>query len=642
MPNSLYSARNRQLGIFVTPKHYGAVGDGVADDTAPWAAFQAAPSVLKAVPAGRYLVSGTVKRYDAGCMGNGEFIDASSAWDQATGDRARDSLIVHYRSLDANATLVSPAIKLQTVVNYEVPTPAGTPFKRVINNYSDMTLNGYYDTMVDGNNNFTADGTVVRNNMAGLFGSLAHLFYVSDATEAENPDITTMGATKNGCVYLQPTKRTRFSSDGYMFGGEVICLNTSADSDTAIPYVNDDNFAFPWYVGWKISAQTDSSPVSAGILMTGSATAKHGFYNGIVVGGSCFVINNDDQGPVDTVAINLASHRTANGFSDRGIKFRTNNRHTDFVEGHKSRSILTRFMYEAGDCGIAIEAAAGSAPYMHFRTGATSAASGGAVVTQGQIDSNASWTRVQSTSGEVQLSAAAGTAIYKATSARFAPDADGTLMLGGAANRWNTVYASTGAINTSDERAKTKPEAFTDALLDAWADVDFVSYRFKDAAKKKGKKARKHAGVIAQHLQAVFAKHGLDAAEWGLLCYDEWEATPESVEIVRAPLTPAEYEQILVTPARMEMRESTPAQFKDGKQIAPAEYVEVEAVPAIYKDGALIKEATFEETRHVTKAVEAGNRYGIRYEEALCIEAAYQRRRADRMEARLARLEALL
>lgn len=36
---------------------------------------------------------------------------------------------------------------------------------------------------------------------------------------------------------------------------------------------------------------------------------------------------------------------------------------------------------------------------------------------------------------------------------------------------------------------------------------------------------------------------------------------------------------------------------------------------------------------------EAGDAYSLRYEECLCIEAAYQRRRADRLEARIAALE---
>jgi hypothetical protein len=62
----------------------------------------------------------------------------------------------------------------------------------------------------------------------------------------------------------------------------------------------------------------------------------------------------------------------------------------------------------------------------------------------------------------------------------------------------------------------------------------------------------------------VFEKHGLDAADYGLICYDEWEAEP-----------------------------------------------------------ALIDPETGEE---VSPAVEAGNRYGIRYEEALAMEAALTRR----------------
>ena len=53
----------------------------------------------------------------------------------------------------------------------------------------------------------------------------------------------------------------------------------------------------------------------------------------------------------------------------------------------------------------------------------------------------------------------------------------------------------------------------------------------------------------------------------------------------------------------------------------------------------LTSEQTHEERRLVRAS---GNRYGIRYSEALCLEAAYQRRRAERIEARLAALETKL
>lgn len=39
---------------------------------------------------------------------------------------------------------------------------------------------------------------------------------------------------------------------------------------------------------------------------------------------------------------------------------------------------------------------------------------------------------------------------------------------------------------------------------------------------------------------------------------------------------------------------------------------------------------------------EAGSHYGIRYSEALCLEAAYQRRRADRLEERIKAIETKL
>lgn len=42
----------------------------------------------------------------------------------------------------------------------------------------------------------------------------------------------------------------------------------------------------------------------------------------------------------------------------------------------------------------------------------------------------------------------------------------------------------------------------------------------------------------------------------------------------------------------------------------------------------------------VDENIPADNRYSLRYEECSCMEAAYQRRRADRIKARLAALKA--
>jgi hypothetical protein len=155
--------------------------------------------------------------------------------------------------------------------------------------------------------------------------------------------------------------------------------------------------------------------------------------------------------------------------------------------------------------------------------------------------------------------------------------ADNQISLGANGRRWKEVWAGTGTIQTSDERVKSSIASIPDNVLDAWGDVDWRQFQFNDAVAEKGtEKARLHTGLIAQHIDDVFTAHNLDASRYGLFCYDEWDATPEK-------------------------RDS---------------------------EGNLI-----------TEAQPAGDAYALRYEEALCIEAAYQRRRADRAEARITALE---
>lgn len=138
--------------------------------------------------------------------------------------------------------------------------------------------------------------------------------------------------------------------------------------------------------------------------------------------------------------------------------------------------------------------------------------------------------------------------------------------LGASSSAWRNTYLSASPVIVSDERLKQDIDAFADDVLDAWAEVDWCSFRMREAVAKKGAAARIHAGLIAQRIKAAFEKHGLDAFRYGLLCHDAW-----------------------------------------GND-----------------------EAT---------GAKAGDRYSVRYEEALAVEAAYQRRRADRLEARIAAIE---
>lgn len=175
----------------------------------------------------------------------------------------------------------------------------------------------------------------------------------------------------------------------------------------------------------------------------------------------------------------------------------------------------------------------------------------------------------------------------------FRPAADNSYALGSTAFRISQVFAGTTAISSSDENLKLNITAISDEVLDAWADVDYLQYQFKDAIELKGI-ARIHFGVVAQRVERVFLEHRLDARDLGLLCYDEWEETEELVE-------------------------SWDAQY-DGS-------------------GNLVREAGH---RVIQPHIPSGHRYGIRYEEALVLEASLSRRTTRKLEERINALESSL
>lgn len=127
------------------------------------------------------------------------------------------------------------------------------------------------------------------------------------------------------------------------------------------------------------------------------------------------------------------------------------------------------------------------------------------------------------------------------------PSADNTVSLGASGARWTEVFAANGTINTSDEREKDLIEEVPQAWLDAWADVKYARFKFKEAIEKKGGGARWHVGLVAQRVHQAFAARGINAFEIGLLCYDEWSETTD----VDGKTTPAgnrygvRYEQAL-------------------------------------------------------------------------------------------------
>jgi hypothetical protein len=100
----------------------------------------------------------------------------------------------------------------------------------------------------------------------------------------------------------------------------------------------------------------------------------------------------------------------------------------------------------------------------------------------------------------------------------------GAIDLGNSGNRWDTVFATVGTINTSDRTEKQDIEELNDAERRVAVACKGLlrKYRLKSAIAKKGEDARIHFGIIAQDLQDAFAAEGLDAGRYGMFINSTW------------------------------------------------------------------------------------------------------------------------
>ena len=165
---------------------------------------------------------------------------------------------------------------------------------------------------------------------------------------------------------------------------------------------------------------------------------------------------------------------------------------------------------------------------------------------------------------------------------------DNKCDLGTSTNRFKDIYATNATINTSDRNAKTCIKNIDDNILNAWGNVSLVSFKFKDAVEKKGDNARIHNGYIAQDIKEQLNKYGIDACEYGLFCYNKWDAQEEK--------------------SHEEERTDNAGNPKTVKVID-------------------------------TPAREAGETFGLRYIECLVVECAYLRKKNRELEDRITKLE---
>lgn len=268
-----------------------------------------------------------------------------------------------------------------------------------------------------------------------------------------------------------------------------------------------------------------------------------------------------------------------------------------------------------------------------------------------------------STIGELFSIAAAGGSggvVTAIAGGNLVPQNDLGSSVGRADRRMNTIYAGTGSINTSDADEKTSGRGFTDTELDAWGEVSARVFQFLDAIEKKraeGKEAREHYGYMSQDVEAAWHRHDLDPGRSAMWCSDPLDAPVKKTRTVSRRKTET------VTEARQSV------EIRDGRAVLVLIEEAVErpvttAMPLvdeagrpvmrewteIGEDGEIVERseqlvhslAVMEDVTEEYEEMEptGRRRLGLRYDLCHVIEGAYQRRRADRIEARLAAIGA--
>lgn len=112
------------------------------------------------------------------------------------------------------------------------------------------------------------------------------------------------------------------------------------------------------------------------------------------------------------------------------------------------------------------------------------------------------------------------------------PFTDGSINLGSSFQRFGTVYAVTGTINTSDINEKEQIQDLDAAEKNVALAIKGLvkKFKWKDSVAEKGDAARIHVGVMAQEVRDAFIAEGLDPERYAMFCKDVWwerqEPTP--------------------------------------------------------------------------------------------------------------------
>lgn len=490
----------------VSVKDFGAVGDGVTDDTA---AIQAAidacagPNGSKTVevPGGNYLISSTIDvKEGVAVIGEGN----STAF--SNGSQGYPTRITKKSTMNAiGIELTGFRSKLENIAVLSEPG-AGDSGIWVKANYCSLVSvasNGHVGVGIkigsEAGTALNCNGWYLERVTAAQNGT--HGVYIADLTAAGGGS-----ANVNAGVFIGGDLRSN-GGDGLLLGAQMrnTFINILAENNTGYGIRYGALALQCTFVG----GDTDEGNLAGNFLIEGTSAMMIG------VGGSSFTDNGSNTQLIGYAGSKFLTPQIVGAATCTGNA-------SSAVSLLELKNIATQGTGYGVSFDSYVPTAVTGTPRVGSKIKTINSALAGTDTIVIQVNCETGGLKDYLT-----LDGRDGYGVY--------PGTDNTYKLGTASDRWSAVFAGNGTINTSDGREKQDIEALSDSERRVATTLKGLvkKYRFKDAVTEKGEDARIHVGVIAQEVVAAFASEGLDANRYGLLCYDRWD---EQQEIIGAKL----------------------------------------------------------------------------------------------------------
>lgn len=521
---------------------FGAIGDGVNDDTAAiQAAIDASSSVFFPTPAAFYKItspiylssgksifgpSGTLVRIvkTTNTLGSG-----SNTYGAQTDSYAKDAVLIVRHADNAYATYVNVQnLDFSSTVNCDYVIYAPRMYVGGFSNVNIGVTGGLYGFVTHDTFMFTMDSIQIAGNNSNVVGSVG--FWWDDQLDGSSGTSVSF----NRC-WVRDGLETAYKFRGLIYSSLVACgadkyVNRALDVELCDLSLNGFGFENRTSLGvapFKLRYSRVEINSAVGFSTNIAATdylidAQGGAYN---INGLRHTVTGAGTGfgrayrVADNCVLNVS------GMAIGSIADLTPNVDATSTFNQKDQNYTIKTSNNTinpyGGQFVVSDSTGLSLGYLQ------------------QVFSNS--VRLHST-GSIYLGVS-DALTYLASNTAFRPYvSDGVLNLGSGGNRFNTLYASNGTINTSDGREKQQVHSLSAAEKAVAKRLKSLvkSFKFNDAVELKGDAARIHVGVIAQDVVDAFAAEGLDATRYGLLCYDEWDAQPEQVDADGTVLAPAQ------------------------------------------------------------------------------------------------------